>query len=146
MKPTFDSSRLPRLAMLCLLALSGCGAREPFDYVKVHGKVTYEDGSLIPVDPLVVRFYPQDKTPNGKEHPRPGMASVDKASGVFTSVTSHMVGDGLVRGKHKVTLSTPGPVPLSASVMPPEYGDMSLTPLEVDTADSPFELKVPKPR
>jgi hypothetical protein len=134
------------IAALFLPLLSGCGAREPFTYVKVHGKVTYDDGTLIPVDPLVLTFYPQDNTPKGKDSPRPGMAAVDKTSGRFDSVTSHQVGDGLARGNHKVILTSPGPVPLSAAVMPPEYGDMNRTPLEVDTANSPFELKVRKPR
>jgi hypothetical protein len=134
------------LAVLCLLTLSGCWSSEPFDYVKVHGKVTYDDGSLIPADPLVLTFYPQDNTPKGKNYPRPGMATVDKASGKFDSVSSHRVGDGLVRGKHKVTIGTVGPVRLPSSVLPPEYSDMNGTPLVVDTSDSPFDLKVRKPR
>jgi hypothetical protein len=133
-------------AVLCLLTLSGCWSSEPFAYVKVHGKVSYDDGSLIPADPLVLTFYPQDKAPKGKDYPRPGMATVDKATGKFDSITSHMVGDGLVRGKHKVTLSSPGNIVLTPSLMPSEYGDMNRTPLEVDTANSPFELKVRKPR
>lgn len=143
---TLDPPCVRLLAVLCLAALSGCGRHEPFQYVKVSGKVCYIDGSLIPADPLVLTFYPQDNSPKGKDCPRPGMATVDTATGRFTSVTSHMVGDGLARGKHKVTLSTPGPVPLSATVVPPEYGDMNRTPLVVDTAESPFELKVPKPQ
>jgi hypothetical protein len=132
--------------LLSLLTLAGCGTREPFDYVKVHGKVSYDDGSLIPVDPLRLTFYPQDIPPKGKDYPRPGMAAVDKASGTFESVTSHQFGDGLVRGKHKVTIGAVGPTPVSPSILPPEYGDMRCTPLVVDTADSPFELKVRKPR
>jgi hypothetical protein len=134
-------------AVLCLPMVFGCGAREPFSYVKVHGKVSYDDGSLIPIDPLLLHFYPLDQTPKGKDYPRPASAAVDHATGRFDSVTSHQVGDGLVRGnKYKVTLGTVGPVPMPPSVLPPEYGDMKLTPLEVDTADSPFELKVRKPR
>jgi hypothetical protein len=132
-------------AVLCLLTLSGCWSSEPFAYVKVHGKVSYEDGSLIPVDPLLLDFYPLDNTPKGKDYPRPGSAVVDKASGKFDSVSSHRSGDGLAVGKYKVTLRTMGPVPMLPSVMPPEYGYMNRTPLEVDTANSPFELKVRKP-
>lgn len=131
------------LAVLCLLTLSGCWSGEPFKYVKVHGKVSYEDGSLIPAGRLDLIFFRQDNTPKGKDWPRPGVAYVDIASGKFDSVTSHMVGDGLVPGKYKVVL---GPGPLSPSVAPLEYGDMNRTPLEVDTANLPFELKVRKPR
>jgi len=30
-------------------------------------------------------------------------------------------------------------------LIPPEYGDVEKTPLEVDTADSPFKFAIPKP-
>ena len=33
-----------------------------------------------------------------------------------------------------------------ASLVPPEYVDPARTPLEVDTANQPFELKVRKPK
>jgi hypothetical protein len=132
--------------LFCLPTVLGCWSSEPFSYVKVHGKVSYEDGTLIPTDPLVLTFYPHNIEPKGKDHPRPGMAAVDKATGRFDSVTSHQPDDGLVRGKHKVTLGTVGPAIIPPSVLPPEYGDRNRTPLEVDTADSPFDLKVRKPR
>jgi hypothetical protein len=70
----------------------------------------------------------------------------DKLSGKFDSVSSHGVGDGLAVGKYKVTLGTIGPTAMPPTVLPPEYTDTSQTPLVVDTADSPFELKVRKPR
>ena len=40
------------------LLLAGCGNEEPFDYVKVSGRVTYEDGSLIPAEHLMLEFVP----------------------------------------------------------------------------------------
>jgi hypothetical protein len=133
-------------AMGCLLMLlSGCGAREPFSYVQVSGKVAYEDGSLIPVEPLVLTFIPES-TGDGKICPRPGTVTVDSATGQFSAVTSHKLGDGLVPGKYRVTLGSPGARPLFPSVMSAEYGDPGRTPLEIDTANSPFNLKVTKPR
>ena len=141
--PVRKACGLQLLAVFCLLTLSGCWSDEPFEYVKVHGKVSYEDGSLISAGRLDLHFFRQGNAPEGKHWPRPGVAYVDIASGEFDSVTSHMVGDGLVPGKYKVVL---GPAPLSPSVAPPEYGNMNKTPLEIDTANSPFELKVRKPR
>jgi hypothetical protein len=126
--------------------LLGCGSREPFAYVPVSGKVTYEDGSLIPIDGLKVIFVSQTPPVDPKIHPRPGVATVDRATGTFTSATSHKANDGLVRGKHKVTLSPAGPMPSVASLLPAEYRDTNTTPLEVDTAQQPFELKVRKPK
>ena len=131
----------------CLLAfLAGCGAKEPFQHVPVSGKVTYDDGSLIPVDGLMLMFIPQTGPIDPKTYPRPGTAVVDKATGTFSSATTHKANDGLVRGKHKVTLFAPNNRPLTPSVVPPEYGDPAKTPLEVDTANQPFELKVRKPK
>lgn len=131
----------PLASVLCLLMLAGCGSGDPFNYVQVSGKVTFEDGSLIPADPLVLTFYPQSAPLDEKTHPRMGTAVVDKATGTFSSATSHKAGDGLVRGKHKVTLpSSASPLVVSA-----EYTDPATTPLEVDTADLPFKLQVRKP-
>ena len=134
----------PRAAILCLLMLAGCGSRDPFSYVQVSGKVTYEDGSLIPADPLVLTFYPQSAPLDEKTHPRIGTALVDKTTGTFSSATSHKADDGLVRGKHKVTLTSPAD-PLVPAIVSAEYTDPATTPLEVDTAVLPFELKVRKP-
>lgn len=134
-------------AMLCWFGvlLSGCGAREPFTYVRVSGDVTYEDGSPIPARTLVLTFLSQSRPVDPKTFPRPGIAVADKV-GRFDFATSHTAGDGLVRGKHKVTLSGPNRSQLPVSIVPVEYGDPDKTPLEVDPSESPFHLKVRKPR
>jgi hypothetical protein len=133
-------------AACCLMLPAGCGARDPFGYVQVSGRVTYDDGSLIPVDGLLLTFIPQGGELDPKTYPRPGMTTVERATGEFHLVTSHKFGDGLVRGKHKVTLAMGAHVALPPSVVPPEYYDPATTPLEVDTASLPFVLKVRKPR
>ena len=74
------------------------------------------------------------------------MTTVEPATGEFHEVTSHKFNDGLVRGKHKVTLTDESHKPLPARVVPPEYSDPATTPLEVDTDQQPFVLKVRKPR
>lgn len=135
----------PSFTLLCLGLLTlGCGSREPFAYVHVSGKVTYEDGSPIPVNPLMVVFISESAPVDGRTHPRPGVAVADK-EGRFDSVTSHKAGDGLIRGKHKVTLAGVNRAPLPTSIVPAEYGDAAKTPLDVDTSSSPFHLTVRKP-
>jgi hypothetical protein len=90
----------PVVAACLLLTASGCGSNDPFHYVRVSGKVTYEDGSLIPAEGIVLRFYPQQGSLDAKTHPRPGMSVVEPATGEFHAATSHRLNDGLVSGKH----------------------------------------------
>jgi hypothetical protein len=124
--------------------LIGCGSGGPFEYENVSGKITYEDGSPIPVDGLRLRFIAQDAPQVDNAFPRPAFADVD-SQGEFASVTSYKYGDGLIPGKHKVAIEKEG----SPDVRPPvpkEYLSISTTPLMVDTADAPFRIKVPRPK
>lgn len=132
---------LPLIAVF--VALAGCGPSDPFDYVKVSGKVTYEDGSPIPGS-LEVEFQPLAEAVDPKTHPRPGFATMND-DGTFDSVTSYKYGDGLVRGRHKVAIRSFGEDLNPTGAVPEEYTNPETSPLEVDTADAPFHLKVPKP-
>ena len=89
------STVLTLLVLLPLLA--GCGYKEPFKYVRVSGKVTYEDGTPIPLDGLILTFISQSPPVDAKTYPRPGVTFVDKKTGKFHAVTSHKANDGLVR-------------------------------------------------
>ena len=125
-----------------ILLLSGCGGTgSPFDYVKVSGKLTYDDGTPIPAQGIKLIFDSQ-APPVGDAHPRPGSVMVD-ASGEFKDVTSYKYADGLVPGEHKVSIlyATDAKGKL---LVPPEYTKGSTTPLVVDTANSPFEIKIPR--
>jgi hypothetical protein len=144
--PRFISRSFIVILSLWTLYLSGCGARDPFEYVKVSGKVTYEDGMLIPLDGMFLNFYSQTPPVDAKTYPRIGTTLVQKSDGTFSSVTSHRAGDGLIRGKHKVTVTSSTQAPLPSSMVPVEYADPEKTPLEVDTAQQPFVLKVRKPK
>lgn len=133
------------LVSAVLLIVWGCGSGDPFSYVPVNGKVTYDDDSLIPAEELLVTFLPQAEAIDAKTHPRPGRARVDKATGTFHEVTSHTYGDGLVRGKHKVVIIGGDQRPLPPNLVPLEYSDPDKSPLVVDTAEQPFVLQVKKP-
>jgi hypothetical protein len=135
-----------RVSALCLLLVAGCsGNGDPFSYVKASGKVTYEDGSLIPAKFIMVVFT-SEAPPVGNAHPLLGKAFVDTSTGEFHSVTSHTPQDGLVRGKHKVCVTGEDHHPLPADLVPVEYADPKKTPLEIDTDHMPLELKVAKPK
>ena len=136
------------LLWLCLFGLlpaAGCGPGEPFDYIQASGRITYEDGEPIPIDPLVLTFYPQSEALDAKTHPRPGMVVASLDDGTFDEITSHRAGDGLVRGVHKVTLTDLNGQPLDEKWVPRDYSLPESTPLEVDTATEPFHLKVRRP-
>ncbi len=127
------------ILFVCLLS-AGCGSSDPFDYIKASGKISYEDGTPIPGGLRLV-FVSQDVAAVGNAHPRQGMANAD-ANGNFDSVTSHKFGDGLVPGKHKVFVAAEQG---SKPRVPKEYMSELTTPLIVDTANLPLDIKVPKP-
>lgn len=137
--------RLLVLALLLLPALTvGCGTSEPFTHAKVSGKVTYEDGSLIPADRIRIVFFPQEKPIDGNIHPKPGIAEVNVADGTFNTVTSHDYGDGLVIGEHKVKIETLNKNEQFVPVIPEAFRDQNTSGITVNTANSPFHIRVPK--
>jgi hypothetical protein len=125
---------------LCIIL--GCGSGSPFDYVKVSGKISYDDGSPLPAG-VRLRFASLDPPVVEGAVPRPAIAHVD-AQGNFECVTSYKYGDGLIPGKHKVVIEGGGDA-IDSHPVPKEYTALATTPLEVDTDNAPFDIKVPKP-
>lgn len=105
--------------------------------------MTYDDGTPIPAGGIRLTFQPQDAKPVGDMYPRAGDAQVD-AQGNFSKATSYKYGDGLVPGKHKVAIfyATDSKGKL---LIPKEYARPESTPLVIDTANLPLEIKVPRP-
>ncbi|MGL4512475.1 MAG: hypothetical protein ACRCT8_05235 [Lacipirellulaceae bacterium] len=126
------------VAMLCGIT-AGCGSGSPFDYVKASGRVVYEDGQPLPMGKVV---FASEAPPVGNAHPRPGSAPIG-ADGTFASVTSYKPDDGLVPGNHKVAIMF-AVDEQGNHLVPPQYRSIDTTPIEVDTADTPFEIKVPR--
>ena len=136
-----------RIALLAIapLFLTSCGSSDPFDYVQVSGKITYEDGTPIPASSLRVTFVPQEQSLDSKTHARPGVAEVNVTDGTFSVVTSRKHGDGIVPGKHKVTVVALDATQAPTDAVPPEYAAEATTPLEVETGDQPFDLTARRP-
>lgn len=135
---------------LLLVALVAAGltvfgrASDPFTYRRVNGSILYEGDDIIPSGELVLTFVPVFAAEDGRR-PRPGNAVVAAETGRFDSASTLRQGDGLASGKHKVLVTGPNRLPLSTDVVPKEYAIVDETPLEVDTRDRTFDLKVRRP-
>jgi hypothetical protein len=140
-----DSFNRTVLALI-LFALAGCGSGKPWDLVQVNGKVTYEDGSAIPVGSMKLYFASQAPPADAKTFPRQGSVGVNVSDGTFQDVTTYKYADGLIAGKHKVVVAAydSGARDLSPKV-PREYTSAATTPVEIDTANLPLEIKIRKP-
>jgi hypothetical protein len=137
-------------ALIILAGSTGCGSKVPFDFAPVHGKVTYEDGSLINADSILVTFNPVLTGDKGKIVPPGGQTQVNVKDGTFSAVSSHRKDDGVAVGRHKVVVVAFKKAPNGASVpspaVPPAYHKVTSTPLEVEVeSENQFlELKVRK--
>lgn len=137
-------------ALWIVVSAVGCGSNVPFDFVPVHGKVVYEDGSLIPADSILVTFNPVRAEEKGKVVAPGGQTSVNVSDGTFSAVSSHRPNDGVAVGRHKVVVVSfkkgPNGSPVPTAAVPPVYRNESTTPLEVDvhSNDQFLELKISK--
>jgi hypothetical protein len=143
--------RLLALAVFsCTLTwLIGCGGGgASYEVVPVSVTVTYEDGSPISVgqgEYVSVNFHPEAATADDAEGPRPGSGTLSGSGGKVEGITTYEQDDGLVLGKHKVTL-TATTTDRSANPIPAPYGNPATTPLEIEVTESgqTFDLKVAK--
>lgn len=123
----------------------GCSGGNPYDIVEVDGTVTYEDGSLIPADSIMLKFNPQAAPLDTKTHPRKGIAQINVADGTFQFATTHKYADGLVAGKHKVMVAAYPKDGKAVNLVPKEYLRPDTTPIEIDTDKLPLEIRIKKP-
>jgi hypothetical protein len=123
-----------------LLVAGGIGhvAFEPYKAVPVSGKVTFEDGTPIPVGRMTVVFTSLTPPVEKNVTPRPARAEVKVADGAFSEVTTHRLGDGLILGRHTVeAFSYDGKgKPVKLAINPTE--------IEVSKKSTVFEFKVKK--
>ena len=135
------------LLVLCICTcICGCSDGNPFSQVQVTGTVLYDDGSVIPVSGLKLWFECQEGPKDGgRAFPRPASAPVNVSDGTFSTATTVRYGDGLIRGKHKVSLDLTPAIEGPAQPVPLEYTAAATTPLVIDTAKLPLEIRVPRP-
>src|SRR5215831_6562056 len=138
-----------RYEVLAVAALSvclgGCGSSGgPFVAVPVSGKVTYDDGTLIPVAGMKLFFHCLEEPKDGM-HPRQAQVPVG-SDGTFKDVTTYKYADGLVPGKHSVAVIALEGGKYSSKV-PLDYALTEKTPLVIEVTHSGqvLEIKVPKP-
>src|SRR6478672_8280963 len=134
--PYMRSNRCRNAAfILAIAALTvGCnGSGNPFTSVPVSGKLTYEDGTLIPVQGMKLFFHCLEP-PKGNMHPRPAQVPVAD-DGTFSDVTTYKFADGLVLGKHSVTVVALDKGKPSKQI-PSEYAYPQKTPLVVEVTKS----------
>ena len=127
------------------MGVGGCSNGNPYDLVDVSGSVKYEDGSLIPAGSIMLKFNPEAAAIDAKTHPRKGFALVNVSDGTFDYATTHKHADGLVAGKHKVLVVAYAAEGKTGNFVPKEYLRPDTTPIEVDTANLPLEIKIKKP-
>ncbi len=75
-----------------------------------------------------------------------GTTEVNVKTGHFSYVNTYGFKDGIIAGEHKVFVQCIVGGSQSSKLVPKEYADPEKTPLKVKSSDSPFDLKVPKPR
>jgi hypothetical protein len=137
-------------AHLVFPIIFGCGSKVPFDFVPVHGKVTYEDGTPIAADSILVTFNPIVAQEKGKFVPPGGQTQVNVQDGTFSGVSSHRKDDGVAVGRHKVVVvafaKAPNGQSAPSQAVPAIYHKESTTPLEVEvkSSDQFLDLKVRK--
>ncbi|MGD9632891.1 MAG: hypothetical protein AB7G28_10235 [Pirellulales bacterium] len=138
--------RILLLAAISTLPLlfGGCGSGSPFEFVPVKGKVTYDDGTAIPLQGMRIYFHSLEPPIDGM-HVRPGTGGV-AADGTFKDITSYKFGDGLAYGKYKVSLVADERGKLTSKI-PKDCAQPDKTPLQIEVTESGqfLEIKVPKP-
>jgi major membrane immunogen (membrane-anchored lipoprotein) len=124
---------------VALAGLVGCGKSDSFDKLPVKGKITYEDGSLIPAARIRLRFSPLTPPIDQKIYPRPGTAEVNVADGTFSSATTSDYGDGLVVGRHTVRATS--------FDKDDQETELQITPAEIEVGrgKTEFQFKAKRP-
>jgi hypothetical protein len=132
---------------VCLPFLAGFGCnKRPYACDKVSGKVTYEDGSLIPAERIRMVFVPQRPPIDPKTAPRNGTADADVKTGAFNCATTFAHADGIIAGEHKVVIQCIRNGILARDLVADEFTDPAKTPLVVRSGDSPFDFRVRRPQ
>ncbi len=138
------SGILLRLIWLVIAAVFlGSGDHGPA-FLKVYGSVLYEDGTAIPAPSLMLSFLPCEAVGVRPSGGRTGSVRVDSASGSFASLLAYQK-SATGMPMYRVCLLAGPQEPLPISLVPTEYSQSNMTPLQVDVTSSPLEIRVRRP-
>lgn len=114
--------------------------------VPVSGKVTYEDGSLIPANRMELQFLTPESLARDKKYPRVAVAQVNTRDGTFSEATTWEHGDGLIEGELEVVLIRVGDETDPGAFQPKEYrGDRIWpNPVRVSAENRQFHFTIPR--
>lgn len=144
MKAMSLAQTAPRVSLIAfLIVMIGC-SREPFSFVPASGTITYEDGSPLPTAGGLRVIFVSTAPPMGNGVRTPQAVAYPDSTGNFSQVSSIRRGGGMAVGEYKVAVMYEGAD--ARRIVPKDYISSKSTPLIVNTDESPFNLKVPKPR
>lgn len=124
-----------------VILAAGCGSSNPYETVPARGTIKFADGSSIEAARIDVEFISQAPPVDAATHPRPGIAAVDPQTGEFV-VSPYAYGDGLILGRHRVTVVAYDEQRRPLKAIGPEYRQPDTTPLEIEADGAELELRI----
>lgn len=111
----------------------------------LHGSVAYTDGDKVPVDLMLVKLFPVAGTGTTSSVATPVTARVDRTTGRFQAKWKGSRDASRTLHAWKAVVLSGDQRAFPEDVVPGEYADAERTPLEVDVAKSPVELRLRRP-
>ncbi|MEQ8847722.1 hypothetical protein [Botrimarina sp.] len=121
------------LAALALAAVTGCGGSPT---AQVSGRVEYADGSPITGAVRTISFRPTDDTFAEQRRAAQGQIAEDGSFEMYT----RRPGDGVYKGKYKVTVIVLKDPNLGGLLVPERYAAIDDTPLEIEVTEDRDDL------
>ena len=133
------------VAILVALAACGCKKVAEAPTIAVSGKVTYEDGSLVPANQIELRFLTQPELVQEKDYPTAATARVDTRDGTFREMTTWQHGDGVIAGQYDVEVIRYGDEDDPGGFEAKSYRGERVWPSKVTVPDkTEFHITIPK--
>jgi hypothetical protein len=126
-------------------AASGCRKGYQAPTIHVSGKVTYEDGSLVPANRMVVSFLTPQKLIE-ENYPPAATGQVDTRDGTFSELTTWEAGDGVIAGPHEVEVVRFGDEKDPGGIKAIDYRGGRVWPNKVEVTPEKTEFHITIPR
>lgn len=126
--------------------LGAKGRADRFQVLDVQGSVAYVDGGVVPVDMMLVKFFPDAGRGGVSNASMPVTARVDASTGRFQAKwVSSKEEDKSVPVMWRVVILSGDQQAFAEEVVRREYGDVKETPLVVAMNDSPLLIRLRRP-